>query len=157
MAAAAAAIIKLAAASDEANGLAGAAAAAAKALPDASVLAAVYAELQAALGVELSLLQQRLSMLGSKAAVMVEEVAQLHDSAHSQMAEQLHARYVAECSAVAALERVAKAAAVAGQPLVHGLRLEVRRARAEHHGGAQSVLTLPPCCPRPCPCASRAG
>lgn len=124
-AATAAANSKLAATSEETAVASAAAAAAAKALPDPAVLAAVHAELQHVLGVEAALLQQRLGLLGSKANSMVEEVTQLHGATHSQMAEQAHRRYVQECSAVAALERVVKAAAAAGQPLAHDLRLEV--------------------------------
>lgn len=107
--------------------MAAAAAAALAEMPDQGALAAVHAELQAALGVEVALLQQRLSVLGHRAGVLVEEVVQLHGTANSQMAEQLHRRYVEECGAVAALERVTKAAAAAGKPLAKDLRLEVRR------------------------------
>lgn len=107
--------------------MAAAAAAALAEMPDQGALAAVHAELQAALGVEVALLQQRLSVLGQRAGVLVEEVVQLHGTANSQMAEQLHRRYVEECGAVAALERVTKAAAAAGKPLAKDLRLEVRR------------------------------
>lgn len=125
-AAAAAASLKLAASSEEAAAVAAAAAAASAALPDASVLAAVHSEMHAALAVELALLQQRLSALAQRAAVLSDEVVQLHGTTHSQMAEWVHRVYVAECGAVAALERVVKAAAVAGKPLAHDLRLEVR-------------------------------
>jgi hypothetical protein len=83
-------------------------------------------ELQAALALEVQLLQQRLALLGSKAAVIVDELVQLQAAANHQLAEWQQRRYVAECSAVAALERVVKAAAAAGQPLPHDLRLEVR-------------------------------
>jgi hypothetical protein len=124
-AAAAAASSKLAASSEEAAAVAAAAAAAAAALPDQAVLAAVQAQLQAALATELALLQQRLSVLGHRANVLTEEVVQLHAAANSQMAEWAHRRYVDECGAVAALERVTKAAAAAGKPLAQDLRLEV--------------------------------
>jgi hypothetical protein len=123
--AAAAANIKLAASSEEAAAAAAAAAAAVAAMPDQAVLVAIHAELQSALAVEVSLLQQRLNVLGSRATVLVEEVVQLHAAANSQMSEWVHKRYVEECGAVAALERVAKAAAAAGKPLAQDLRLEV--------------------------------
>jgi len=123
--AAAAANSKLAAGSEEAAAVAAAAAAAAAAMPDQAVLAAVHAELQSMLGVELALLQQRLTAVGHRAGVLVEEVVQLHAGTNSQLAEWVHRRYVAECGAVAALERIVKAAAAAGKPLAQDLRLEV--------------------------------
>jgi hypothetical protein len=64
-------------------------------------------------------------VLGHRANVLTEEVVQLHAAANSQMAEWAHRRYVDECGAVAALERVTKAAAAAGEPLAQDLRLEV--------------------------------
>jgi hypothetical protein len=86
----------------------------------------VLTELQAALAQEVQLLQKRLALLGSKAAVIVDELVQLQAAANNKLAEWQQHWYVAECSAVAALERVVKAAAAAGQPLPHDLRLEVR-------------------------------
>lgn len=130
--------------------MAAAAAAALAEMPDQAALAAVHAELQAALGVEVALLQQRLSVLGHRAGVLVEEVVQLHGTANSQMAEQLHRRYVEECGAVAALERVTKAAAAAGKPLAKDLRLEVRRVGL----GAQVLVWSSTLCVvgQPCDC-----
>lgn len=123
--AAAAANSKLAASSEEAAAAAAAAAAAVAAMPEPAALAAIHAELQTALETEVALLQQRLHVLGHRATVLVDEVVQLHAAANSQMAEWVHKRYVEECGAVAALERVAKAAAAAGKPLAQDLRLEV--------------------------------
>jgi hypothetical protein len=56
------------------------------------VLAAVHAELQGVLGAELQLLQQRLALLGAKAAAMADEVAALYAATSAQHAEQSHAR-----------------------------------------------------------------
>jgi hypothetical protein len=130
--AAAAANSKLAATSEEAAATAAAAAAAAAAMPGQAALAAVHAGLQAALGSELVLLQHRLSLLGRRATALVAEVVALHGAANSQMAEWSHARYVGECGAVAALERVVKAAAAAGKPLAQDLRLEVGSGSTRH-------------------------
>lgn len=124
-AAAAAASSKLAASCEDAAAAAAAAAAVVAAMPDQAVLAAVLTELREALGVELALLQQRLAVLGRRAGALVEEVVQLHAACNSELAEWSHRRYVTECGAVAALERVIKAAAAAGKPLAHDLRLEV--------------------------------
>lgn len=126
-AAAAAANSKLAASSEEAASVAAAAAAVAAAMPDQAELAAVHAELQAALGLEVALLQQRLTALAHRASVLTEELVQLHGALNSQLAEWSHARYVAECGAVAALERVVRAAAASGKPLAQDLKLEVRQ------------------------------
>jgi hypothetical protein len=102
-----------------------AAVAAAAGKPDVTDLAAVSADLQSALGLELMVLQQRLGLLGSKSAALIDELVQLKASAMGQLAEWQHKRYVAECGAVSALERIVKAAAAAGKPLAHDLRLEV--------------------------------
>lgn len=129
-AAAAAASSKLAASSEEAASAAAAAAAVAATMPDQAELAAVHSELQVALGLEVALLQQRLSALAHRASVLTEEVVQLHGAVNSQLAEWSHARYVAECGAVAALERVVRAAAASGKPLAQDLKLEVRQLMA---------------------------
>lgn len=116
--------------SEEAAAAAAATAAAATsavaAMPQPAALAAVASCLQPALTEEVHLLQQRLTLLGTKAAAIVDEVVHLQAAANCQLAEWQQKRYVAECGAVAALEKVVKAAAAAGQPLPHDLRLEVR-------------------------------
>ncbi|KAF8067189.1 SPEF2 [Scenedesmus sp. PABB004] len=122
--AAAAAASKLAASSEEAAAAASAASAAVAALPDPAALAAAAAELQGPLADEVALLQARLALLGAKAVAVVEELVALTAGAHARLAEWAQARYVAECGAVAALERAAKAAAAGGAPLPHDLRLE---------------------------------
>jgi hypothetical protein len=140
-AAAAAASSKLAASSEEAASVAAAAAAVAAAMPDQAELAAVHAELQAALGLEVALLQQRLTALAHRASVLTEEVVQLHGAVNSQLAEWSHVRYVAECGAVAALERVVRAAAASGKPLAQDVKLEVRQRMVAASATLQQVHT----------------
>lgn len=123
---------KLVASSEEAQAAAAAAAAAVAALPNPAALAVVSASLQTALAHELHLLQQRVVLFGSKAAVIIDEVVQLQATGNSQLAEWQQKRYVAECGAVAALEKVVKTAAAAGQPLPFDLRLEVGRTSDQH-------------------------
>mmetsp|Transcript_35241 Transcript_35241/g.78424 ORF Transcript_35241/g.78424 Transcript_35241/m.78424 type:complete len:1824 (+) Transcript_35241:146-5617(+) len=91
---------------------------------DPKITAAIQQELQEAVNREVDILQARALLLAERAAVGLEAVASAAQLTHARLGEWVRARYQAECSAVAALEKVVKEAAMSGLPLPHDLRLE---------------------------------
>jgi hypothetical protein len=120
-AAAAAAATAVAAAAAASPGVCAATAAA----DAAAAAASAAAQLHAAVAQQLSGLRARLELVAARSGEQLAAVADGHAAAHGVMAEWLKARYAAECGAVAALDGAVRAAAAAGRPLTHDLRLEV--------------------------------
>jgi hypothetical protein len=118
-----------------ANPASSAAAAAAAAAETAAAAAAAAAQLQAAVELQLGGLGQRLALVAFKASDRLSLLAEAHAIAHAAMAEWLRARYAGECSAVAALDGVVRAAAAEGRQLPFDLRLEV----SEREGQGSAV------------------
>jgi hypothetical protein len=92
----------------------------------AAAAAAAYKWLQQELTSLVNGLHQRLTLLAAKATAGIDEMLTGQAAVNNAMGQWLQQAYIAECSAVAALEQVVKAAAVSGQPLSYDLRLEVR-------------------------------
>ena len=72
---------------------------------------------------ELALLEARLQLLADRASSTLQGLAALGARTQEQLGAWVRSRFQAECSAVAALEREARAAALAGTRLPHDLRL----------------------------------
>lgn len=85
---------------------------------------AAVGEVLALLTPQLQCLQRRLQLLAEQAAAGVDDLLQAQAATNTLLADCLKERYQAECSAVAALDRVVKTAAVGGTPLPHDLRLQ---------------------------------
>ncbi len=97
--------------------------AAADAVP-AEVAAAIAADVAALANDELRIVEQRLSALAVQATSAIDALTQVHTSTIDTLSGWIKARYQAECSAVLALDKVIKAAALAGEPLASELRLD---------------------------------
>ncbi|KXZ56759.1 hypothetical protein GPECTOR_1g684 [Gonium pectorale] len=92
--------------------------------PDPRVVEAMNKELLEGCDRELAILEARLCLLADRCLGHMEEIASLATGTTAKLGEWIRARYRAECAAVAALDKFAKAAAAAGQPLPHDLKLQ---------------------------------
>ncbi len=79
-------------------------------------------ELLQGCGREVAILEGRLQLLAERCLAQMDEIGALAAGTHAKLGEWIKQRYRAECAAVAALDKVTKAAAAAGQQLPHDLR-----------------------------------
>ncbi|KAG2448325.1 hypothetical protein HYH02_006909 [Chlamydomonas schloesseri] len=91
---------------------------------DPRVVEGLNAELLDGCGRELAILEARLQLLAERCLGQMDEMAALASGTLGRLGEWVRERYRSECAAVAALDKVCKAAAAAGQPLPHDLRLQ---------------------------------
>jgi hypothetical protein len=92
--------------------------------PSPAVQEAMSALTLAVMSAESGILEERLQLLADRASAALEGVSHLSTRTLDTLGSWIRSRYQAECSAVLALDKVVKAAAVAGEPLPSDLRLE---------------------------------
>ncbi|GLC51118.1 hypothetical protein PLESTB_000467700 [Pleodorina starrii] len=115
---------------------------------DPRVAEAHTAELLAGCGREVVILEARLALLAERCLGQMDEIYGLATGTTAKLGEWIRARYRAECAAVAALEKVSKAAAAAGEQLPHDLRLQDEYLLLDEGG---LLVDAPPPLPRPAP------
>ncbi|GIL73035.1 hypothetical protein Vretimale_4669 [Volvox reticuliferus] len=91
---------------------------------DPRVVEALTQDLLGGCGREVAILEARLGLLAERCMGQMDEIYNLATGTAVKLGEWIRARYRAECAAVAALEKVTKAAAAAGEQLPHDLRLQ---------------------------------
>ncbi|KAG2442556.1 hypothetical protein HXX76_002642 [Chlamydomonas incerta] len=91
---------------------------------DPRVVEGLNGELLDGCGRELAILEARLQLLAERCLGQMDEMAALASGTVGRLGEWVRERYRSECAAVAALDKVCKAAAAAGQPLPYDLRLQ---------------------------------
>ncbi len=88
-----------------------------------AVAAAVAAEAAKLMAQEAAILEARLALLARRAAAAVEGLGQLKDATLRTLAAWTKARYAAECTAAAALDKAVRQAVEAGEKLPEDLKL----------------------------------
>ncbi|GFR40940.1 hypothetical protein Agub_g1600 [Astrephomene gubernaculifera] len=91
---------------------------------DPRVVEAMTQELLGGCGREVAILESRLALLAERCLGQMDEIYALATGTTAKLGDWVRARYRAECAAVAALDKVSKAAAAAGQQLPHDLQLQ---------------------------------
>lgn len=92
--------------------------------PYLQIQEAMDAQMASLAAKETEMMESRLHLLASRALAALEDVSGLAQRTHDRLGEWIRARYRAECSAVSALDKVVKEAAIKGTPLPFDLRLK---------------------------------
>ncbi|EFJ52136.1 hypothetical protein VOLCADRAFT_103155 [Volvox carteri f. nagariensis] len=115
---------------------------------DPRVVEAMTQELLTGCGREVAILEARLGLMAERCMGQMDEIYNLATGTAVKLGEWIRARYRAECAAVAALEKVSKAAAAGGEQLQHDLRLQDEYLLLDEGG---LLVDAPPPLPRPEP------